>query len=151
MRTSVALPALILLSACAGTPETATFPLSPAELDVAANESTCSRGALPDQRIYIVCENGVTGLESFRAALRGPLDESLDIGEIARKYAVAPQVFTGIKAATYSDLVPESRRAIAPAKASSPYDTVTVDGRTFDVYRVASGEGAATVFVERKT
>ena len=151
MKTSAALAALFLLTACAGTPEPVTTPLSPAELDVAANESTCARGTLPDERIYIVCENGVTRLPVFRAALNGPVDEALDIEQVANKFAVAPQIFTGIEPATYSALVPKNRKAIAPAKASSPYDSVTVDGKVFDVYRVGLGETVGTVFVQRRT
>ena len=93
----------------------------------------------------------MTRLPIFRAALNGPVDEALDIEQVANKFAVAPQIFTGIEPATYSDLVPKNRKAIAPAKASSPYDSVTVDGKIFDVYRVGLGETIGTVFVQRRT
>lgn len=150
MKAPLGLFAAAVLSACATSPSSETkVPLSPAELDVARAGAVCARGAATEERSFIFCQGGRTSINVFRETLRGESDDTLDLEQIAVRYGVPLPVLTGIKPATYSDIVPNRQRLPLRSKAE-PDDTVTVDGRVFDVYRVSRGQETGTVFVERR-
>ena len=153
-----ALLALPLILAACGTPapRDAAAPLAPsaANLDVArasgfAPPPGCERGAMRDGRTMVLCKGAPPSLPQFRTALRGPVAEGVTVASVSRDYGIPASRLTGIAAATYSDITP--KRAAAPgAQAATPYDTVVVEGRSYDVFRVGLGGRNGTIFVEKR-
>lgn len=155
MKVSALVALTVLLGAC-GLPEAQSVktPLSPAQaLDTAANDATCSHGAIDGDRSFVLCENGALRRTGVETALATPVDEDLDIETVAKRYNRAAQDFIGIEVATYGSLLSQDRKPVSSSpRAETPKtaETVTIDGKLFDVYHLDGDEKSGVIFIERR-
>lgn len=142
MKTLALLCAAGLLAGCAAS----SGPSGPI-LAAAPTQSApvCTRGALDENRTFILCPAGAS-LEQARNALTRPADPRLDIASLAEDYGVSRQHVTGIKAATYAAIV--NRKPEQPSRSVNT-DRVTLDGRTFRRIALnATNRSTKTLFIE---
>jgi len=117
----------------------------------ASADAACNRGTMTDERSFIICEDGALRKAGVVAALSAPHDPDLTIEEVAERYEIAPQVFTGIESTTYGNLVNSERRSKRRAgKHKAQTGLVQIQGKVYEVYQLSAVGKTGTIFVERK-
>jgi len=116
----------------------------------ASANATCNRGTMSDERSFIICEDGALRKAGVVAALSAPHDPNLTIEDVAERYEIAPQVFTGIESTTYGGLINSERNSQRRGgKHKAQTGLVQIQGKVYEVYQLSSVGRTGTIFVER--
>ncbi len=115
-------------------------------------DAICTHGALDEARSFVICEDGALRKAGVVAALSGSHDPNLKIEEVAAKFEVPPQVFSGIQSATYGTLINGNRHAPrGGSKPKSQTGLVQIEGKVYEVYQLSAKGKNGTIFVEQKS
>ncbi len=117
-----------------------------------SGDAVCNLGALDETHNFIICEDGALRKAGVVEALSAPHDPDLKIEDVAKKYEVPPQIFSGIQSATYGTLINGNRQAPRKnGKHKAQTGLVQIQGKVYEVYQLSANGKTGTIFVEQRT